>query len=87
MTRWCLYAHIGTGTLTKTARIYHRLFAVDAPMPALPMKSWVFNFIENPYRRWLRLSAGVTAELTAMLYEDDRQRIANAQNGLPSGIT
>lgn len=83
------YAHIGTGNFNeKTARLYtdYSLLTADARVTSEVRR--VFNFIENPYRPvnfdYLLVSPQNSRHL---LYKMIDQEIANAQNGLPSGIT
>ncbi|MBD9250918.1 MAG: polyphosphate kinase [Cronobacter sakazakii] len=83
------YAHIGTGNFNeKTARLYtdYSLLTADARITNEVRR--VFNFIENPYRPvsfdYLLVSPQNSRRL---LYEMVDQEIANAQQGLPSGIT
>lgn len=83
------YAHIGTGNFNeKTARLYtdYSLLTADARITNEVRR--VFNFIENPYRPvtfdYLMVSPQNSRRL---LYEMIDREIANAQQGLPSGIT
>lgn len=83
------YAHIGTGNFNeKTARLYtdYSLLTADARITNEVRR--VFNFIENPYRpvhfEYLMVSP---QNSRCLLYEMVDKEIANAQNGLPSGIT
>ncbi|MTD37761.1 polyphosphate kinase 1 [Erwinia sp. CPCC 100877] len=83
------YAHIGTGNFNeKTARLYtdYSLLTADARITNEVRR--VFNFIENPYRpvsfEHLMVSPQNSRRL---LYELVDNEIANAQQGLPSGIT
>ncbi|UGG16852.1 polyphosphate kinase 1 [Escherichia coli] len=83
------YAHIGTGNFNeKTARLYtdYSLLTADARITNEVRR--VFNFIENPYRPvtfdYLMVSPQNSRRL---LYEMVDREIANAQQGLPSGIT
>ncbi len=83
------YAHIGTGNFNeKTARLYtdYSLLTADARITNEIRR--VFNFIENPYRPvtfdYLMVSPQNSRRL---LYEMVDREIANAQQGLPSGIT
>lgn len=83
------YAHIGTGNFNeKTARIYtdYSLLTADARITNEVRR--VFNFIENPYRPvsfdYLLVSPQNSRRL---LYDMIDKEIANAQNGLSSGIT
>ena len=83
------YAHIGTGNFNeKTARLYtdYSLLTADARITNEVRR--VFNFIENPYRPvtfdYLMVSPQNSRRL---LYELVDREIANAQQGLPSGIT
>ena len=83
------YAHIGTGNFNeKTARIYtdYSLLTADARITNEVRR--VFNFIENPYRP-------VSFEHLLVSPQNSRQRlyqmidaeIANAQKGIPAGLT
>ncbi|WP_294899819.1 polyphosphate kinase 1 [Tatumella sp. UBA2305] len=83
------YAHIGTGNFNeKTARLYtdYSLLTSDARITNEVRR--VFNFIENPYRPvsfdYLMVSPQNSRR---MLYQLVDQEIANAQQGLPAGIT
>ena len=83
------YAHIGTGNFNeKTARIYtdYSLLTVDARITNEVRR--VFNFIENPYRPvsfdYLMVSPQNSRR---MLYQLIDEEIANAQQGIPAGIT
>jgi len=83
------YAHIGTGNFNeKTARIYtdYSLLTADARITNEVRR--VFSFIENPYRPvhfdYLLVSPQNSRPL---LYEMIDKEIANAQKGLPAGIT
>lgn len=83
------YAHIGTGNFNeKTARLYtdYSLLTADARITNEVRR--VFSFIENPYRPvnfdYLLVSPQNSRRL---LYEMIDKEIANAQKGLPSGIT
>ncbi len=83
------YAHIGTGNFNKkTARIYtdYSLLTADARITNEVRR--VFNFIENPYRPvnfdYLMVSPQNSRDL---LYKMIDTEIANAQKGIPSGIT
>ncbi|WP_261639979.1 polyphosphate kinase 1 [Erwinia mallotivora] len=83
------YAHIGTGNFNeKTARIYtdYSLLTADARITNEVRR--VFNFIENPYRpvhfEHLMVSPQNSRQ---MLYQLIDTEIANAQQGIPSGIT
>lgn len=83
------YAHIGTGNFNeKTARIYtdYSLLTADARITNEVRR--VFNFIENPYRPvnfdYLMVSPQNSRR---MLYQLIDEEIANAQRGLPAGIT
>lgn len=83
------YAHIGTGNFNeKTARIYtdYSLLTADARITNEVRR--VFNFIENPYRPvsfdYLMVSPQNSRR---MLYQLIDEEIANAQQGLPAGIT
>lgn len=83
------YAHIGTGNFNeKTARLYtdYSLLTADARITNEVRR--VFNFIENPYRPvtfdYLMVSPQNSRRL---LYELVDKEIANAQQGIPSGIT
>lgn len=72
----------------KTARLYtdYSLLTADARITNEVRR--VFNFIENPYRPvtfdYLMVSPQNSRRL---LYEMIDREIANAQQGLPSGIT
>lgn len=83
------YAHIGTGNFNeKTARIYtdYSLLTADARITNEVRR--VFNFIENPYRPvsfdYLMVSPQNSRR---MLYQLIDEEIANAQQGIPAGIT
>ncbi|QHM72027.1 polyphosphate kinase 1 [Mixta intestinalis] len=83
------YAHIGTGNFNeKTARLYtdYSLLTADARITNEVRR--VFNFIENPYRPvnfdYLMVSPQNSRR---MLYQLIDEEIANAQQGLPAGIT
>lgn len=83
------YAHIGTGNFNeKTARIYtdYSLLTADARITNEVRR--VFNFIENPYRPvsfdYLMVSPQNSRR---MLYQLIDEEIANAQQGMPAGIT
>ncbi len=83
------YAHIGTGNFNeKTARLYtdYSLLTSDARITNEVRR--VFSFIENPYRPvsfdYLMVSPQNSRR---MLYQLVDQEIANAQQGLPAGIT
>jgi len=83
------YAHIGTGNFNeKTARIYtdYSLLTADARITNEVRR--VFSFIENPYRPvhfdYLLVSPQNSRPL---LYEMIDKEIANAQKGIPAGIT
>ncbi|MGV3344718.1 polyphosphate kinase 1 [Enterobacteriaceae bacterium LUAb1] len=83
------YAHIGTGNFNeKTARSYtdYSLLTADARITNEVRR--VFNFIENPYRPVHFEHLMVSPQNSRnMLYQLIDTEIANAQNGLPSGIT
>ena len=83
------YAHIGTGNFNeKTARLYtdYSLLTADARITNEVRR--VFNFIENPYRPvsfdYLMVSPQNSRR---MLYQLIDIEIANAQQGIPAGIT
>ncbi len=83
------YAHIGTGNFNeKTARLYtdYSLLTADARITNEVRR--VFNFIENPYR-WVTFDYLMVSPQNSrrLLYEMVDREIANAQQGLPSGIT
>ncbi|WP_273803056.1 polyphosphate kinase 1 [Providencia rettgeri] len=83
------YAHIGTGNFNeKTARLYTDYSLLTANEQITNEVRRVFSFIENPYRpvtfENLMVSPQNTrTKLTALI----DQEIANALEGLPSGIT
>lgn len=83
------YAHIGTGNFNeKTARLYtdYSLLTADARITNEVRR--VFNFIENPYRPVSFDHLMVSPQNSRrLLYELVDNEIANAQQGLPSGIT
>jgi polyphosphate kinase len=83
------YAHIGTGNFNeKTARLYtdYSLLTADARITGEVRR--VFNFIENPYRPVSFDHLMVSPQNSRrLLYELVDNEIANAQQGLPSGIT
>ncbi|WP_312239790.1 polyphosphate kinase 1 [Pantoea sp.] len=83
------YAHIGTGNFNeKTARIYtdYSLLTADARITNEVRR--VFNFIENPYRPVSFDHLMVSPQNSRrMLYQLVDEEIANAQQGLPAGIT
>lgn len=83
------YAHIGTGNFNeKTARLYTDYSLLTADSRITNEVRRVFNFIENPYRPvtfdYLLVSPQNSRRL---LYAMIDKEIANAQQGLPSGIT
>ena len=83
------YAHIGTGNFNeKTARLYTDYSLITADPRITNEVRRVFNFIENPYRPvsfdYLLVSPQNSRH---MLYQMVDQEIANAQAGIPSGIT
>lgn len=83
------YAHIGTGNFNeKTARIYTDYSLITADARITNEVRRVFSFIENPYRPvnfdYLMVSPQNSRR---MLYQLIDREIANAQNGLPAGIT
>ncbi|MFD1801852.1 polyphosphate kinase 1 [Mixta tenebrionis] len=83
------YAHIGTGNFNeKTARLYtdYSLLTADARITNEVRR--VFNFIENPYRPVSFDHLMVSPQNSRrMLYQLIDEEIANAQQGLPAGIT
>ncbi|MFH8132897.1 polyphosphate kinase 1 [Pantoea osteomyelitidis] len=83
------YAHIGTGNFNeKTARIYtdYSLLTADARITNEVRR--VFSFIENPYRPVSFDHLMVSPQNSRrMLYQLIDEEIANAQQGLPAGIT
>ena len=83
------YAHIGTGNFNeKTARIYtdYSLLTADARITNEVRR--VFNFIENPYRPVTFEHLMVSPQNSRkMLYQLIDNEIANAQKGIPAGIT
>ena len=83
------YAHIGTGNFNeKTARMYtdYSLLTADARITNEVRR--VFSFIENPYRPVSFDHLMVSPQNSRrMLYQLIDVEIANAQQGLPAGIT
>ena len=83
------YAHIGTGNFNeKTARIYTDYSLLTADARITNEVRQVFNFIENPYRpvnfKHLLVSPQNSRQ---RLYQMIDTEIANAQQGIPAGIT
>lgn len=83
------YAHIGTGNFNeKTARLYTDYSLLTANEQITNEVRRVFSFIENPYRPVIFENLMVSPQNSRLrLNELIDQEIANAQAGLPSGIT
>jgi len=83
------YAHIGTGNFNeKTARLYTDYSLLTADSRITNEVRRVFNFIENPYRPVTFEHLMVSPQNSrSMLYALIDQEIANAQAGLPAGVS
>ncbi|MTC47464.1 polyphosphate kinase 1 [Providencia sp. wls1922] len=83
------YAHIGTGNFNeKTARLYTDYSLLTCNEQITNEVRRVFSFIENPYRPVTFDNLMVSPQNTrTKITELIDQEIANAEAGLPSGIT
>ncbi|MBG5882384.1 polyphosphate kinase 1 [Providencia alcalifaciens] len=83
------YAHIGTGNFNeKTARLYTDYSLLTCNEQITNEVRRVFSFIENPYRPVTFDNLMVSPQNTrTKITELINQEIANAEAGLPSGIT